>query len=199
LFSLHWQLNSYLSKVVVTLDDPGFLFDWDTSVLHDFVQIANENHNEEDDNNEGNEVGVGYAVGLADPENNGEREVVDAGAVGPRNRRRLPFPPIPPWITSNAGAMTAATLTNDIVTFCAAASGGGRAGRVLIAPKNGPQFAKITLRLSNIEADEFIQACAAQLRNGQHLATTYAVSDTKVGRAQPMKLEGWGGRRQIFL
>jgi hypothetical protein len=60
--------------------------------------------------------------------------------------------------------MTAATLTNDIVTFCAAASGGGRAGRVLVSPNNGPQFAKITVRLSNIEGDEFIQACAAQLR-----------------------------------
>ena len=194
----NWQLNSYLRKCVVTVDDPGFLFDWDTSALNDFVRIANDNHDEEHIN-EGGEVDVGDAVPLAGQENSGERDVAGAAAVGLGKRLGRPFPPIPPWITSNAGAMTAATLTNDIVTFCAAASGGGRAGRVLISPNNGPQFAKITVRLSNIEGDEFIQACAAQLRNGHQLATTYAVSDARVGSAQPMNLEGWDGRRQVFV
>ncbi len=182
----------------MTVNDPGFLFDWDTSVLKDFVRIANENHDEEH-NNEGGEVDVGDAAPLAGQENNGERDVAGAAAVGLGNRLGGPFPPIPPWITSNAGAMTAATLTNKIVTFCAVASGGGRAGRVLISQNNGPQFAKITVRLSNIEGDEFIQACAAQLRNGQHLATAYEVSDTKVGSAQPMNFEDWDGLRQVFF
>ena len=179
----------------MTDDDPGLLFDWDTSVLQDFVRIANLNHGEEDNN--GDEVSAVDAVELAGQENRGEMDAAGGAPVGLRNHRRR-LPPIPAWITSNAGAMTAATLTNDIITFCAA-TGGGRAGRVLIAPNTQAQFTKVVVKLSKIEGNEFVQACAAQLRNGQVLATTYIISKTKVCRAQPLNLDLDDGLRQLFL
>ncbi len=147
------QVDCYLQTFVVTDDDAGLLFDWDTSGLDNFVQIANE----------GNQ------------------------AIVP-----------PPWITSNPGAMTEATITNDIIAHCSE-RGGGRAGIVLIAPNNLNQLLLVTSRLNHIETNAFIQACAIRLQDGQHLAPTFTISDKSVLRAQPTNLEADPACRQLFF
>jgi hypothetical protein len=104
-----------------------------------------------------------------------ERFVVFANARGG-------VPVQPPWITTAPGGMSIATLTRDIITH-AAAAGGGRTGRVLIAPNTQVQSWNVFGRFLRIEMDPFVQGClpAAQ----KPLATISAICDRKIAAAVP--------------
>ena len=104
-----------------------------------------------------------------------ERFVVFANAL-------VGVPALPPWTTTVPGGMSIATLTSDIIAE-AAAAGGGRTGRVLIAPNTLVQFGSVLLQFGRIEMDQFVQVClpAAQ----RPLATLSAIGDKRIAAAVP--------------
>ena len=108
-----------------------------------------------------------------------------------------PLPARPTWITSAAGAMSRATFTNDVVTYCAAV-GGGRVGVVLIAPNDFRQYHLVTRRFDVVETDGFVQGCMAQLAGILSLARLYYLADKTIDRAQPMNCAPPPGFRMVF-
>jgi hypothetical protein len=91
-------------------------------------------------------------------------------------------PVLPPWITTAPGGMSIATLTSDIMAH-AAAAGGGRTGRVLIAPNTVVQSWNVLLQFGRIEMDPFVQGCLPAAR--QPLATVSAICDRSIAAAVP--------------
>ncbi len=93
-------------------------------------------------------------------------------------------PAQPPWITTGVGGMSIATLTSDIVTY-AAACGGGRTGRVLIAPNTQPQYGSVMIQFGRMEMHPFVQGCLNALPAAQPLATLSVINDRKIVAAVP--------------
>ena len=93
-------------------------------------------------------------------------------------------PAHPPWITTAVGGMSMATLTSDIVTY-AAACGGGRTGRVLIAPNTQPQYGNVIGQFIYVQAHPFVQGCLNALPAAQPLATLSVINDRKIAAAVP--------------
>jgi hypothetical protein len=94
-------------------------------------------------------------------------------------------PPQPPWITTAVGGMSIATLTSDIVAY-AAACGGGRTGRVLIAPNTQPQCCNVIAQFIYVQMHPFVQGCLNALPAAQPLATLSLISDKKIAAAVPV-------------
>ena len=94
-------------------------------------------------------------------------------------------PAQPPWITTAVGGMSIATLTSDIVTY-AAACGGGRTGRVLIAPNTQPQCCNVIGQFIYVQMHPFVQGCLNALPAAQPLATLSLISDKKIAAAVPV-------------
>ncbi len=96
-------------------------------------------------------------------------------------------PAQPPWITTAVGGMSIATLASDIVTH-AAACGGGRTGRVLIAPNTQPQYGNVMMQFGRMEMDPFVQGCLSALPAAQPLATLSVINDKKIAAAVPVAI-----------
>ncbi len=108
-----------------------------------------------------------------------------------------PLPAHPAWITSAPGAMSRATFTNDVVTYCAAVAG-GRVGVVLIAPNDFRQYHLVTRSLAVAETDGFVQGCMAQLAAYPFLARLFYLADKTSVRAQPLQCAARVGFRTVF-
>lgn len=93
----------------------------------------------------------------------------------------------PPWITTAVGGMSVATLTNDIVAFVAAV-GGGRTGRVLIAPNTLSQYSNVMQRFFHVEAHPFVQGCLNALPAALPLATLSTINGSRLAAAVPVAL-----------
>jgi hypothetical protein len=93
-------------------------------------------------------------------------------------------PAQPPWITTAVGGMSITTLTSDIVTY-AAACGGGRTGRVLIAPNTQPQYGNVIGQFIYVQVHPFVQGCLNALPGAQPLATLSVINDRKIAAAVP--------------
>ena len=108
-----------------------------------------------------------------------------------------PLPALPTWVTSAAGAMSRASFTRDVITFCSAV-GGGSVGVVLIAPNDLRQFHLVSRRFQQVESDGYVQSCLTQLADGQVLARLYYLSDRSIARAQPLNSAPPPGNRMFF-
>jgi hypothetical protein len=107
------------------------------------------------------------------------------------------LPALPAWITSAQGAMSRATFTNDVVTYCAAV-GGGPVGVILIAPNDFRQYHHVSRRFQAVEMDGYVQACMAHLAGGLVLCRLYYLVDRTIVRAQPLNCAPPPGFRMVF-
>lgn len=94
-------------------------------------------------------------------------------------------PTQPPWITTAVGGMSMATLTSDIVAY-AATLGGGRTGRVLIAPNTLSQYGSVLVQFSIVLSHPFVQGCLNALPEAQPIATLSVINDRKIAAAVPL-------------
>ncbi len=93
-------------------------------------------------------------------------------------------PAQPPWITTAVGGMSIATLTSDIVTYVAT-YGGGRTGKVLIAPNTQQQYCNVIGQFIYVQIHPFVQGCLNALPAAQPLATLSVINDQKIAAAIP--------------
>ena len=84
----------------------------------------------------------------------------------------------PPWITTAPGAMTCDSLADNIAAFLAA-TGGGRRGKVLIAPNTLPQMCSVMKYVAEVEWNPFIQACLGAMIAYQPLAQLSTIADRR--------------------
>ena len=96
-------------------------------------------------------------------------------------------PAQPPWITTAAGTMSIATLTDDIVAY-ASTAGGGRTGRVLIAPNTIPQSWGVISHFTVMQMDPYVQGCLNALPAAQPLCTLSMIGDRRIAAAVPAAL-----------
>jgi hypothetical protein len=75
------------------------------------------------------------------------------------------FARCPPWITSQAGTMSARSFAHDFVRYLATCAGGS-AGRVFVGPNTAGQFLAVGAKLREAETHPFVQQHAASLPGG---------------------------------
>jgi hypothetical protein len=73
----------------------------------------------------------------------------------------------PPWITSQAGTMTARSFAHDFVRYLATCAGGS-AGKVFVGPNSPGQFLAVGAKLREAETHPFVQQHAASLPEGMN-------------------------------